>query len=344
MTETEVLQAAQAGDAEAYNQLVAPLRAELHAHCYRMLGSNADADDAVQEALVRAWRGLPEFEARSSVRSWLYRIATNVCLSASERASRRVLPVDFGPAADPHDARRAPITEAVWVEPYAFGIGAAPETGSPEARYDSRESVELAFVAALQYLPANQRAALILRDVLGFSASEAATMLETSQASVNSALQRAHKTVDDRLPARSQRDTIRRLGDEKVANVAERYIDAWHRSDVHALVELLVDDAIFSMPPLSEWYVGSEVIAEFLARRPMAPPRRWHLERMDLNGQVAFANYGWTQESHSFVPHGVTLLTLRQSKIAEIITYLDPTLFAPLGLPVIPVHPPEPSV
>ena len=191
MTETEVLQAAQAGDAEAYNQLVAPLRAELHAHCYRMLGSNADADDAVQEALVRAWRGLAGFEARSSVRSWLYRIATNVCLSASERGSRRVLPADFGVAADPHDARRAPIADSVWVEPYALGIGAAHDTGSPEARDDSKESVELAFVAALQYLPANQRAALILRDVLGFSASEAAAMLETSQASVNSALQRA---------------------------------------------------------------------------------------------------------------------------------------------------------
>jgi RNA polymerase sigma-70 factor (ECF subfamily) len=343
MTETEVLQAAQAGDVEAYDQLVAPLRAELHAHCYRMLGSNADADDAVQEALVRAWRGLAGFEARSSVRSWLYRIATNVCLSASERASRRVLPVDFGPAADPHDAQRVPITESVWIEPYAFGMGGAPDTGSPEARYDYRESVELAFVAALQFLPAHQRAALILRDVLGFSASEAAAMLETSPASVNSALQRAHKSVDNRLPAQSQRDTLQALGDEEVARLAELYIDAWHRSDVAALVELLVDDAVFSMPPLSEWYVGSAAIAEFLARRPMAAPGRWHLERMELNGQLAFANYGWNEERHCFVPHGVSLLTLRGQNIADVITYLDPTLFAPLGVPEFAVHPPERS-
>jgi RNA polymerase sigma-70 factor (ECF subfamily) len=333
MTESEVLQAAQAGDEVAYGQLVAPLRSELHAHCYRMLGSNADADDAVQEALLRAWRGLPGFEARSSVRSWLYRIATNVCLSLSQHSSKRVLPIDFGPAADPHEARRVPIAESVWVEPYALGSQVMPDTGSPEARYEHRESIELAFVAALQYLPASQRATLILRDVLGFSAAETADMLETTPTSVNSSLQRAHKAVDERLPARSQQATLAALGDDEVAELARRYIDAWQRSDLDALIELLVDDAVFSMPPLSEWYVGVTAIAEFLRARPMAPPNRWHLVQTEANGQLAFGNYRWDEERQELFQHGLTLLTLRGDKIAEVITYLYPLPFAQFGLP-----------
>jgi RNA polymerase sigma-70 factor (ECF subfamily) len=327
MTESEVLQAAQAGDEDAYGQLVAPLRAELHAHCYRMLGSNADAEDAVQEALVRAWRGLPGFEARSSVRAWLYRIATNVCLSLSGRSSRKVLPVDFRPAADPHAAREVPIAESIWVEPYAQSLFAAPDTGSPEARYEHRESIELAFVAALQFLPASQRAILILRDVLGFSAAETAAMLDTTPVSVNSALQRAHKAVDGRLPAQSQQSTLRDLGDEQVADLARKYIDAWQRSDVNALVELLVDDAVFSMPPLPEWYVGIPAITEFLVRRPMAQPSRWDIRQREANGQLAFDNFRWSDEKQMFVDHGLSILTLRGPKIAEIITYLEPTVF-----------------
>jgi RNA polymerase sigma-70 factor (ECF subfamily) len=326
MTETEVLQAAQAGDEGAYDQLVAPLRAELHAHCYRMLGSNADAEDAVQEALVRAWRGLPRFEARSSVRSWLYRIATNVCLSQSERSSRRVLPMDFGPAADPHDPRRVPISESIWVEPFAVGQGAAPESASPEARYEYRESIELAFVAALQFLPPNQRATLILRDVLGFSAAEAATMLDTTATSVNSSLQRAHQAVKDRLPVQSQQATLRAIGDVQIAELAGRFVDAWERSDVGALVELLVDDAVFSMPPLPEWYVGRPAIADFLARRPLAAANRWRMEQTEANGQLAFVGSRWDDEQRSFVRHGLTILTLDGPKIAEIITYLEPTI------------------
>jgi RNA polymerase sigma-70 factor (ECF subfamily) len=333
MTEGEVLLAAQAGDEDAYGQLIAPLRAELHAHCYRMLGSNADAEDAVQEALVRAWRGLPGFEARSSVRSWLYRIATNVCLNLSERSSRRVLPVDFGPAADPHDARRVPISESVWVEPFHMGSSTAPDANSPETRYDDKESVELAFVAALQFLPASQRATLILRDVLGYSAAETAAMLETTAASVNSALQRAHKAVDDRLPGQSQQATLRAVGNEEVARLAERYIDAWHRSDVSALVALLVDDAVLSMPPLPEWYMGSSAIAQFLGRRPMGETNRWRVLRTESNAQLAFANYLWDAQHHLYAPHGLTLVTLRGSKIADLISYLDPNLFARFGLP-----------
>jgi RNA polymerase sigma-70 factor (ECF subfamily) len=169
--ERDLLESARRGDEDAYSRLVEPRRAELHAHCYRMLGSVHDAEDALQDALLRAWRGLARFEGRSSVRSWLYKIATNTCLDVIGRRPKRVLPVDYGPAADPHDAPGEPLVESVWLEPYPDErLGVEDGFAAPEARYEQRESVELAFIAALQHLPANQRAALILREVLGFSA------------------------------------------------------------------------------------------------------------------------------------------------------------------------------
>src|SRR5918912_2536447 len=197
--EQQLLAAAQAGDGDAFARLVEPYRAELRAHCYRMLGSVHDAEDALQEALLRAWRGLSAFEGRGSLRSWLYTIATNVCLKAIERRPKLVLPIDYGPPADPHDPLPEPLTESVWIDPY------------PDAAldYEQRESVELAFIAALQHLPATQRAVLILRDVLGFSGAEAAAALETTPASIYSALQRAHKSVDERLPEHSQQANLR---------------------------------------------------------------------------------------------------------------------------------------
>src|SRR5947209_5641793 len=180
--ELELLEAARGGRQEAFAQLVEPHRAQLHAHCYRMLGSVHDAEDALQEALLRAWRGLGRFEGRSSVRSWLYTIATNTCLSAIERRPKRVLPVDYAPATDPQVGPGEPVVESVWIEPYPDEIlGLEDGYAAPEARYEQRESVELAFVAALQHLPATQRAVLILREVLGFSAKETAAMLETSE-------------------------------------------------------------------------------------------------------------------------------------------------------------------
>src|SRR5947208_2994771 len=192
------LSAARAGDEAAFASLVDPYRAELHAHCYRMLGSLHDAEDALQETLLRAWKGLARFEGRSSLRSWLYTIATNTSLNAIERRPKRVLPIDYGPAADPHEPPGRPVVESVWIEPYPDEIlGIEDGYAAPEASYDQREAVELAFVAALQHLPANQRAALILREVLGFSAKEAADMLDTSVASINSALQRARAAVDE---------------------------------------------------------------------------------------------------------------------------------------------------
>src|SRR4051795_8110619 len=226
MTTTE-LEAARGGDEQAFGRLVSPYRGELHAHCYRMLGSVYDAEDALQEALLRSWRGLGRFEGRSSLRSWLYTIATNTCLNHIARRPKRVLPIDYGPATDPHDGPGEPLVESVWIEPYpdeAIGIGDGP--AGPEARYEQREGLELAFVAALQHLPANQRAVLILREVLGFSAAEVGEALDTTVASVNSALQRARKTVEERVPERSQQETLRALGDDGLRELVDRYMTA----------------------------------------------------------------------------------------------------------------------
>src|SRR2546423_3194417 len=226
--ERELLAAARERDQEAYRHLVEPHRAELHAHCYRMLGSVHDAEDALQDAMLRAWRGLPRFEGRSSLRSWLYTIATNTCLNVIAKRPRRVLPIDYGPAADPHQGPGEPIVESVWMEPYPDErLGLEDGLAGPDARYEQREGVELAFVAALQHLPANQRAVLILREVLGFSAREAAEMLETTTASVNSALQRARVSVEERLPEQSQQATLRSLGDERLRELVDRYVEAW---------------------------------------------------------------------------------------------------------------------
>jgi RNA polymerase sigma-70 factor (ECF subfamily) len=307
-----------------FAELVEPYRAELRAHCYRMLGSIEDAEDALQEALLRAWRALPKFEERSSLRTWLYRIATNACLRAIERRPQRVLPVDYGPAADPHDAPAEPLVESVWVEPY-------PDP--PDARYEQRESVELAFIAALQHLPARQRAVLILREVLGFSAREVAEALETTPPAVDSTLQRARKTIDERLPDRSQQAVLSSLGDEAVRDLAARYVDAWERGDVDSVVAMLAEDALMTMPPMPSWYSGREAVAAFLANRPLSGSSRWRLVPIRANGQLAFAHYIWSEERASFVSHGFNLLTLDGDRIEEITIFLTPEAFPRFGLP-----------
>src|SRR5205807_8160837 len=213
--------------------------------------------DALQDALLRAWRGLKQFEGRSSLRSWLYRIATNTCLDVIGRRPKRVLPIDYGPAADPHQAPGEPLVESVWVEPYPDEtLGLEDGLAAPEARYEQREGVELAFIAALQHLPATQRAVLILREVLGFSAREVAETRSTTVASVNSSLQRARKMVDERLPDQSQQATARTLGDQQLGEIVERYMDAMQRGDVETVVSMLAEDAAWSMPPLASWYRG----------------------------------------------------------------------------------------
>src|SRR5438876_1356948 len=223
--ERQLLAAARGGDEDAYRRLVEPRQAELHAHCYRMLGSVHDAEDALQDALLRAWRGMSRFEGRGSLRSWLYKIATNACLKAIERRPKRVLPIDYGPAADPHEGPGEPLIESVWVVPYPDEkLGLEDGYAAPEARYEQRESVELAFIAALQLLPSRQRAVLILGEVLGYSAREVADALDTTTASVNSALQRARAAVEERMPEQSQQATLRALGDDGLSDVVDRYV------------------------------------------------------------------------------------------------------------------------
>ena len=270
--EQRLLKAAQAGDEPAFASLLEPYRRELHAHCYRMLGSVYDADDALQDASLRAWRALARFEGRSSLRSWLYTIATNTCLTQIQRRPKRVLPVDYGPSTDPLAGPGEPIVESVWIEPY-------PDTeledglAGPEARYEQRESVELAFIAALQHLPASQRAVLILREVLGFSAKEVAESLETTVASVNSALQRARASIEERAPERSQQQTLRALGDDELEEIVRVYVDAWERNDVEAVVAMLTEDAAIAMPPLASWFGPRDVIGRVPRARSRCPAR-----------------------------------------------------------------------
>jgi RNA polymerase sigma-70 factor, ECF subfamily len=329
----ELLEAARQGDELAYGQLVSPHRAELHAHCYRMLGSVPDAEDALQEALLRAWRGLPRFEGRSSLRSWLYTIATNSCLRAIERRPRRVLPIDYGPASDPHDALDQPLIESVWIDPYPDREqGLADGLATPEARYEQRESVELAFIAALQHLPVRQRAVLILRDVLGLSAAEVAEVLETTTTSVHSALQRAHTTVDARRPEQSQQAALRALGDARLQRVVDRYVEAWERGDVDAVTAMLADDAILAMPPIPNWYAGRAAVAEFLAAWPLAGRRRWRLLEVRANGQVAFAHYMSDDTPGRFTAHSINVLTLDGERVSSMTVFMEPEMFARFGL------------
>ena len=334
MNERRLLEAARAGDEDAFARLTEPHRRALHAHCYRMLGSVADAEDALQETLLRAWRGLASFEGRSSLRSWLYAIATNACLRAIERRPKRVLPIDYAPAADPHDGLGEPLVESVWVEPYPDErLGLEDGLAGPEARYEQRESVELAFIAALQHLPARQRAVLILRDVLGFSAREVAQALEMTPTGVDSALQRAHKAVDERLPERSQQAVLRSLDDQDLREIVEEFADAFERADVNAVVQMMASDVAMTMPPLPSWYRGREAVAAFLEAVVLRSGTRWRLVPARANGQLAFGNYRWDEEREIFRPRSLSVLTFDGERITDYTTFLGPEVIASFGLP-----------
>ena len=316
--------AQQAGAASEFDELVAPLRSELRAHCYRMLGSVHDAEDALQETLLRAWRAMDRFQRRSSVRTWLYTIATNTCLTQiSRRSSIRVLPFDYGPSVEGHEPPGAPVEEGVWIEPFPdrqLGLG---EAGSaPEAAYERREGIELAFVAALQHLPANQRAVLILREVLGFSAAEAAAMLETSVASVNSALQRARAAVEQRVPEQSQQRALAALGDEGLRELVERYLAAWEADDVPAFAALLTEDVTFSMPPLARWYAGKEAVLEWATRYSMTGDWGWRALQTSANGQPALAFYSRDEKSGAHLPFALNVLAIREGLVSSVTAFI----------------------
>jgi RNA polymerase sigma-70 factor, ECF subfamily len=317
----------------SFRRIVEEHRGELHAHCYRMLGSLHDAEDALQETLLRAWRGLPRFDGRSSLRAWLYAIATNVCIDVIGRRGKRVLPMDYGPASAPNAAVGEPLIESVWVEPYPDEELRLPDGyAGPDARYEQREAVELAFIAALQHLPATQRAVLILREVLGFSAREAAESLDTTVASVNSALQRARRSVEERLPERSQQATLRSLGDERMSEIVDAYVEAWGRADVDAIRALLAKDAVFSMPPWPIWWRGADTIAGHATTAAhTCPPSRKLPAR--ANGQPAIATYSLDPATGRWTAAALDVFTLEGAAIKEITAFVTPELLPRFGLP-----------
>jgi RNA polymerase sigma-70 factor, ECF subfamily len=320
--ERDLLEAARRGDEGAYRELVERHRGELHAHCYRMTGSAYDADDALQDAMLRAWKSIGKVKGASALRAWLYKIATNTCLDLINRRPKRVLPLDYGPDSDPFDGPGQPLIESVWVEPYPDEqMGLADGYAAPEANYEVKESVELAFIAALQHLPANQRAVLIMREVLGFSAQEAADLLETTPQSVNSALQRARVSVDEKLPAQSQQETLRTLGDEGMQKIVEQYMEAIQNGDVDRMVGMLAEDAAWSMPPLATWYRG-ERIPDFLRVGPLSGDWRWKHVPTHANGQLAIGCYTWDDDEAAYLPFCVDVLTLEGDRIKEVTAFI----------------------
>lgn len=307
---------------EAFEELVAPFRRELAAHCYRMLGSIHDAEDQVQETLLSAWRGIDGFEGRASVRSWLYTIATNRCLDHIRRRPRQGLPSEHGEPRDPLAAIE-PAGELLWVEPCPPGLWG--ETANPEATFSERESVQLAFIVALQHLPATQRAALILRDVLGWSAAEVATLLDTTVASVNSVLQRARATL-------ATRRTQYEIADTADA-IAERYIQAWQRRDIDALVALLHDDVIVSMPPVPTWFRGREAAHAFFGPKMASQGERRILRVPAAADQLVFAHYRGA--TAPYAGYAITVLELAGATIREMHAFVDRQLLPRFGVPLL---------
>jgi len=307
-------------------------RRELTGYCYRMLGSGFEAEDAVQETFVRAWRAAETFEGRSSVRSWLYRIATNVCIDMGRQVQRRARPMEMGPSSPPDESLLGPLLpEATWVTPIADGR-IAPETADPAEVTQFRESVRLAFVAALQHLPPRQRAALVLCEVLRWQASEVADLLDTSVAAVNSALQRARATLADL----SEEDQPPDLGspDEELLR---RYVDAFERYDIEALVALLHDDAVQSMPPFAMWVRGARDIGQFMLEPTPSGCRGSRLVRVAANGYPAFAQYK-PDPAGGYSAWAIQLVDISDGKIASLnyfLALLDlEHLFPAFGLPL----------
>lgn len=315
-------------DEQAFADLVAPYRRELRLHCYRMLGSVTDADDLLQETLVAAWRGLDSFAGRSSLRAWLYAIATNRCLNAIRDAKRRPLPAPVPPFTPPEPSRRGEVT---WLQPYPDAWLGGPADGAPGPadRFAARETVRLAFIAALQRLPPRQTAAVILCDVLGFSPAEAAAMLETTPVTVKGLLQRARASL--RRARAADADTPPAPGSAAEADLAQRFADAYSADDVGALVALLTDDAWLAMPPATHEYHGPAAVAAFLrASAAGRAGQRLRLRPTRANAQPAFACYLGPQ------PSGLVVLTLSGDRIAGITRFLDPGLPAVFGLPSAP--------
>jgi len=324
------LSRARAGDESAFEELIEPYRRELQVHCYRILGSLHDAEDAIQETLLAAWRGLDGFEERASLRAWLYRIATNRCLNALRGRTRR--PEDVPAMDGPPSPTRT--VEPVWLEPYPDALleGVADVSAGPAARYETSESVGLAFVAALQHLPPRQRAALVLRDVLGFRTAEVAEILETSEASVKGALQRARATLDQRLPA-GGREGAPLPRSKRERELVDRFVEAVERGDTESVVAMLTDDALLTMPPQPLEYQGHEAIGAFLRQRAELRGAALRVVPTRANNQPALGCYLPDPATGVARPWGLIALTLEGDAISAITWFADTGVFRHFGLP-----------
>jgi RNA polymerase sigma-70 factor, ECF subfamily len=330
-----VVSAAVAGDDAAFAALTERYRWELQVHCYRMLGSFQDAEDQVQETLLRAWRSRAQFQGRSSFRAWLYRIATNACLDALAQRSRRVLPYQVAPPTDPAaESEFTPNHEIPWLQPYPDRLldKVAPGDAEPGALVVAKETIELAFLAAIQLLPPRQRAALILRDVLGWSARETAGLLEMSVAAANSALQRARATLKEHLPARRLEwaPSVAPTAEERA--VLQRYMDATEQANAAALAELLAEDARTSMPPIPAWVEGREAIMAGIVQGLAPEFGQWRLLPTWANRQPAAACYLRRPGETEFRAFALDVLRVEDGRVVEI-TAFPPDLFPAFGLP-----------
>jgi RNA polymerase sigma-70 factor (ECF subfamily) len=333
------LAAARRGDHHEFSGLTEPYRRELQVHCYRLLGSFHEAEDLVQETLLRAWRRLDTYAGRASFRAWLYKIATNACLDAlaSRKRARRLLPPATHRAADPHAAIKPP--EPIWLEPYpdAWLVEAA---ANPEARYAAQESISLAFLTALQLLPPRQRAVLILSDVLDWRAREVAELLDLSVSAANSALHRARTTLARHYRARPRQMVPAAKDDERTQSLLRKYVQAWEAADVDGLVALLKADVVFTMPPSPSWYRGRAATSAFVAATVFKDEGlfagqavgRWRLRPVRANGQPAFALYQ-RAEAGRYRAFGLQVLSLDGDRLAQVASFLDPAFVSLFGLP-----------
>jgi RNA polymerase sigma-70 factor (ECF subfamily) len=322
-----VLARARGGDEEAFRELTEPHRRELQVHCYRILASVQDAEDIVQETMLAAWRGLEAFEGRASMRSWLYRIATNRCLNALRARRRR--PQEVPSMVEPPEPTRR--IDPLWLEPYPDVLLDLPDRSpGPAARYEAREAIELAFIVALQHLPPRQRAALVLRDVLGFSAAEVADMLDASEVSVKGALQRARAALETRLPAAEPAPLPNSASERELVG---RFADAYQSGNVDEIVALLTDDALVTMPPQPLEYRGHDAIAGFLRDRFGLRVAAMRVVPTRANTQPAFGVYVPDQQAEIARPYGLIALTLEGDAIAAMTFFSDTALFRHFGLP-----------
>lgn len=339
--EAEHLAAARSGDEHQFGELTEPYRRELQVHCYRILGSLHESEDMVQETMLKAWRRLNTYEGRASFRSWLYKIATNSCLDfLDQQKIRRLLPFEKLSPSDPQNPILPPAPEITWLEPFPDEWLGDKSAINPEARYSDTESISLAFLTALQALPPRQRAVLILRDVLDFSATETADVLELTVSSVNSALHRARTTLSQRYPRGEMEDSTMPATDERTQQLLDHFVQAWETADVDSLVALLKADAAFAMPPSPSWYQGLEAIRMFSATTIFADDgmfpgkalNRWRLLPTRANGSPAFAIYQ-RGETNQYQAFGLIALTVNGNKLSQIISFIDPSLPPLFGFP-----------